>query len=1022
MRRTTRALFSPNQESTSMRQISSHWIGRFAALALLVLTGAASAQSTVTLTAPANNSNSSVNTAISLAANTTGTVNRVRFKQNGTYLGFGDNTDPYTGTYTPTTAGTYVFVAEAMAGGAIVATSAPITVNVGAGGTGSSPTGVFQGIDAAGVAKGTASDADRPGQSIAVDFYVGTGFTTYVGETWTQASNGNFTFQIPAQFLNGASQTICAWAINETAPHTQIGCKSTVSSGSAPVGVFQGIDVSGLATGTASDADRPGQSIEVDFWLDDGFTNFVGSTSTQASNGAFSFQVPAQFFGGPSMTLCAWAINQTAPHTQIGCKSTVGNSGSGPGSITRTYVYDATQRLCKTIDPESNATLMDYDAAGNIAWVATGTYLTSPVCDRDKVTDDMKVKRYYDSMNRLKSVVTPGHVADVTKTYTPDGLIESTVQANSANNGTLVTTTYAYNKRRLLQSETSAQTGWYSWPVQYTYDANGHLSSTTFPNSGIVFGYAPDALGRPTQVGSFASGISYYPNGAIKQFTYGNGVVHTMTQNLRGLPARSQDMNGSTPILDDSYTFDANGNVDDIIDQAQGTSRGMAYDGLDRLKTAVSMGTASLPMWGTAHYTYDLLDNLRGSTLGSSGFSYNYDASNRLASLDRTGGGTYAYSYDANGNVSNDGRRGYEFDATNRLLGVTGKEYYRYDGQGRRVLSWRPTGPNQTTLYMYSQSGQVLYEEGGPNNESTTNVYLGNTLVAARVYSYATGVESIRYQHTDALGSPVAVSDAGRNVVARTIYAPYGAPVDHPVDGVGYTGHVMDQTTGLTYMQQRYYDPQVGRFLSNDPVMTNPNTGASFNRYWYATGNPYRFTDPDGRQSVGELIDSGAEGCGAMTCAGWAFMSASWSVFGAEGVSQVLDKGNDASTGDKIMAGVEVATLGQGGKVGAAAKVVMGVAKELAPAARMARAIGKEFGAVGAATKNGAGTVFRLADGKVTVRVMESGGGRTNYLRVSVEGKGSIDAAGKFSSDPKATHLEFGNDALRMIKRLVNGF
>ncbi len=50
-------------------------------------------------------------------------------------------------------------------------------------------------------------------------------------------------------------------------------------------------------------------------------------------------------------------------------------------------------------------------------------------------------------------------------------------------------------------------------------------------------------------------------------------------------------------------------------------------------------------------------------------------------------------------------------------------------------------------------------------------------------------------------------------------------------------------------MQQRYYDPQIGRFLSVDPVSTNPSTGSNFSRYWYANDNPNRFLDPDGRYS-----------------------------------------------------------------------------------------------------------------------------------------------------------------------------
>ena len=77
---------------------------------------------------------------------------------------------------------------------------------------------------------------------------------------------------------------------------------------------------------------------------------------------------------------------------------------------------------------------------------------------------------------------------------------------------------------------------------------------------------------------------------------------------------------------------------------------------------------------------------------------------------------------------------------------------------------------------------------------------------------------------------------------------PYGlqlAPA--PADGPGYTGHVYDAATGLNYMQQRYYDPGIGRFLSIDPVSAT-SVGGNFNRYWYADNNPYRFYDPDGRR------------------------------------------------------------------------------------------------------------------------------------------------------------------------------
>ncbi len=106
----------------------------------------------------------------------------------------------------------------------------------------------------------------------------------------------------------------------------------------------------------------------------------------------------------------------------------------------------------------------------------------------------------------------------------------------------------------------------------------------------------------------------------------------------------------------------------------------------------------------------------------------------------------------------------------------------------------------------------------------------------------------VRYVHTDGLGSVSTITDANRNTIERREYEPYGANLGAPIDGVGYTGHVMDAATGLTYMQQRYYDPSCGCFLSVDPITAyDSGNWRQFNRYAYAFSNPYRFKDPDGR-------------------------------------------------------------------------------------------------------------------------------------------------------------------------------
>lgn len=130
-----------------------------------------------------------------------------------------------------------------------------------------------------------------------------------------------------------------------------------------------------------------------------------------------------------------------------------------------------------------------------------------------------------------------------------------------------------------------------------------------------------------------------------------------------------------------------------------------------------------------------------------------------------------------------------------------------------------------------------------------------SNLVAAALLSFASlGVQAetvVEYIHTDALGSPVAVTDVNQNVVERSEYEPYGRLLNRPVsDGPGYTGHVSDAATGLAYMQQRYYDPMIGVFLSVDPVVVSSAVGEDFNRYRYAKNNPYKFVDPDGRAAI----------------------------------------------------------------------------------------------------------------------------------------------------------------------------
>lgn len=127
--------------------------------------------------------------------------------------------------------------------------------------------------------------------------------------------------------------------------------------------------------------------------------------------------------------------------------------------------------------------------------------------------------------------------------------------------------------------------------------------------------------------------------------------------------------------------------------------------------------------------------------------------------------------------------------------------------------------------------------------------------------SWSASAQNVRYVHTDVLGSISVVTDQSRNVVEYREYEPYGQSLSALKDGPGFTGHVGDSQTNLIYMQQRYYDPELGRFLSVDPVTALQGDLRHFNRYAYAYNNPYKYSDPDGRcpACVGAAVGAGLD-------------------------------------------------------------------------------------------------------------------------------------------------------------------
>lgn len=407
-----------------------------------------------------------------------------------------------------------------------------------------------------------------------------------------------------------------------------------------------------------------------------------------------------------------------------------GSYGGDSVSATRTFVYDANQLPCKRIEPETGATLLAYDGANNLAWSAPGTALTGTTCDRGNVVPGQKITRSYDARDRLLSIAYPDAGSNTQYTYAADGVMLSAINSN---NGSPVTTQYAYNKRRLLTAETLSAPGGKTFAVGYGYDANGSIASLSYPDGRIVT-FIPNALGQATQAGSYATGVSYFPNGAIKQFNYGDGSVHTLTQNTRGLPERSRDASGGVAVLDNASDYDASGNVAALTDglpshdglPANVGNIDMSYDGLNRLTAAAS---ATFAGNGHANFEYDPLDNLRSAGVGNGNqYAYAYNGStNRLASM--TGSRSFNFAYDTRGNLVQSNAQAYTFDMADRLRSANGLESYLYDAAGRRARKVSAIA-GDTTHYVYDKTGEMLHEAMYSGAVTIDYVYLAGSLVA----------------------------------------------------------------------------------------------------------------------------------------------------------------------------------------------------------------------------------------------------------------------------------------------------
>ena len=544
---------------------------------------------------------------------------------------------------------------------------------------------------------------------------------------------------------------------------------------------------------------------------------------------------------------------------------------------TQNYYYDTQRRLCRYTTPEAGSKLYDYDAAGQLTSYAKG--IDGAGTDCATPGGDTLVTLGYDALGRLKTTdFFDPNTPDIWRDYDADGNL---IRIDRGPTGETFCNTsagancwfYEYDEYSRLAVE-ELQIDDRVFETKYTYDGYGYLIRKVLP-TGRHIPIINDHIGRTLLLGfsddRFADTFQYHVNGQVKRFTYGNGQIYQSQQNTLQQTSRVFVQKPNTAwSVDLNYTYDGNGRVltvGDGIDAAN--DRTYTYDGLGRLDTAVS------PLWGTASYGYNAMGDLLTKSFtdwnGVSGanrtVTNSYDAAtNRLTQSVDSLSGTRLVKYDnesvtdKRGNITTLGGIGFTYDMADQPITLSGSSSgtYAYDGNLKRVKS---TVNGVTRYNVYDAAGMLVHVEE-LDDPLTTNVdessetdYLhGAGMTLARIRTDATNNGVFTYLHPDHLGSPQAGTAETGTIAFREQYTPFGeALVGHAANDnqSGFTGHIKDSDTGLNYMQARYYDPNIGRFLSIDPV-TFMDTGdtVQFNRYAYANNDPVNMLDPDGNDAI----------------------------------------------------------------------------------------------------------------------------------------------------------------------------
>jgi len=355
--------------------------------------------------------------------------------------------------------------------------------------------------------------------------------------------------------------------------------------------------------------------------------------------------------------------------------------------------------------------------------------------------------------------------------------------------------------------------------------------------------YNYNQAGWLNSVDGYINGITYNARGQKKLVTYANNLTTTLTYNdpvdRPGAPSDFRLFNRMTSANQQNltYLYDPVGNITSIDDSLFTASRTFTYDDLNRLETAsgtFGSNQSQQDCTGANRYIYNAIGNITGKC--GAALDYNDPLHPSAVTFNSATGRNY--TYDANGNMTARGTQTLSWDIDNRVTSVSifggGTTSMEYDYTGMRVKKDAPTG---ITLFPFKGY------EIAPGGTITKFIRLGNETLTANK-----GGEKLFY-HNDHLGGVNVITDINGAQAQVDEYDTWGA-VSKAVGNIDqthrFTGQELDPESGLYYYGGRYYDQEIGRFVSPDPFVQAPAEPQTLNRYGYVLNSPQNYIDPSG--------------------------------------------------------------------------------------------------------------------------------------------------------------------------------